>query len=167
MGIHRAFLNIGLVEGGIRATRGKEFSVSPELSDRLCRWERQENESQQRLLNKTPVYVKSEVGGGGYDGKVTKITRTPFSIIAILSARRAVVSRWVIQITVLTRSPDGRRDTSSIVSNMSFWACASSADVYMGYTRSGTRSVKTEGDWRRLEEIEGGAGTRGGGRRGR
>ena len=52
------------------------------------------------------------------------------------------MSRWVIQITVLTRSPDGRRDTSSIVSNISFWACASSADVYMGHTRSGTKFSK-------------------------
>ena len=76
-----------------------------------------------------------------------KVTRTPFSIMAILSARRAVVSRWVIQITVLTRSPDGRRDTSSIVSNISFWACASSADVYMGYTRSGSRFSKMEAGW--------------------
>ena len=48
----------------------------------------------------------------------------------------------MIQITVLTRSPDGRCDTSSIVSNILFWACASSADVYMGYTRSGTKFSK-------------------------
>ena len=76
--------------------------------------------------------------------KKKEVTLTPFSIMAILSARRAVVSRWVIQITVLTRSPDGSRDTSSIVSNISFWACASSADVYMGYTRSGTGFSKME-----------------------
>lgn len=90
--------------------------------------------------------------------------------MAILSARRAVVSRWVIQITVLTRSPDGRRDTSSIVSNISFWACASSADVYMGYTRSGTRFSKIKADrsqlgwgWGRNERKRGGEGDGSGG----
>lgn len=30
-----SFLNIGSVEGSVRAIRGKEFSVSSKLSDRL------------------------------------------------------------------------------------------------------------------------------------
>jgi len=37
-----SFLNIGLVEGSVRAVRSEEFSVSSELSDHLCRWERKE-----------------------------------------------------------------------------------------------------------------------------
>ena len=32
---HASFLNIGFVEGGVRAVRSKEFSVSSKLSDRL------------------------------------------------------------------------------------------------------------------------------------
>jgi len=59
-----SILNIGLVEGSVRAVRSKEFSVSSELSDHLCRWERKEK-SQYRGNEIGPrVYVKRvEVGG--------------------------------------------------------------------------------------------------------
>ena len=54
---------------------------------------------------------------------------TPFSIIAILSARRAVESRCVMNMTVFSFSPDDDRDIFSIVSKMLFCACASSEEV--------------------------------------
>jgi len=56
-------LNIGLVEGSVRAVSGKEFSVSSKLSDHLCegkRWEK----LVRRQLKKIPMYVKREEVGG-------------------------------------------------------------------------------------------------------
>jgi hypothetical protein len=47
---------------------------------------------------------------------------TPFSIIATLSARRAVESRWVINITVFNLSPVCARDILVMVSNIWDWA---------------------------------------------
>ncbi len=49
---------------------------------------------------------------------------TPCSIMAILSARRAVAKRCVMNMTVFFRSPLGR-DICSIVSKTCFCACAS------------------------------------------
>lgn len=57
IGSHRAFLNIRLVEGGIRATRGKEFSVSPKLSDRLDMWERQETGVSKKATQEDPGFM--------------------------------------------------------------------------------------------------------------
>ena len=45
-----SFLNIGLVEGSVRAIRSKEFSVSSELSDRLGRRERREKKVSIRVI---------------------------------------------------------------------------------------------------------------------
>lgn len=56
---------------------------------------------------------------------------TPFSIIAILSARRAVDSRCVINMVVFIRSPFSEREIWSIVSNILCCACASKDDVCM------------------------------------
>ena len=55
--------------------------------------------------------------------------RTPWCIIAILSARRAVASRCVMKTTVLARCPSAVRETASTVSNTRFCACASSDAV--------------------------------------
>lgn len=55
--------------------------------------------------------------------------RTPFCIIAILSARRAVDRRCVIKITLLILSPVGAHETRATVSKTRFCACASSDDV--------------------------------------
>lgn len=43
-------LNIGFVEGCVRAIRGKEFSVSSKLSDRL--WERERDEKNESVMRK-------------------------------------------------------------------------------------------------------------------
>ena len=55
---------------------------------------------------------------------------TPFSSMAILSARRAVDSRCVIKMTVFVRSPVGDVEICSTVSKILLCACASSEDVY-------------------------------------
>ena len=62
------------------------------------------------------------------------IQRTPCSIMAILSARRATESRCVMNSTVFTFGPPpsapGPRAMESMVWNILFWACASRAEVY-------------------------------------
>jgi hypothetical protein len=53
-----------------------------------------------------------------YSTTVSARKLTPFSIIATLSARRAVESRWVINITVLSLSPVGVLEILFIVSKI-------------------------------------------------
>lgn len=55
--------------------------------------------------------------------------RTPCSIMAILSARRAVERRWVMKMTVFVLSPLSERASRSTVSNTRFCACASNEAV--------------------------------------
>lgn len=58
--------------------------------------------------------------------------RTPLSIIAILSARRAVESRCVMNTTVFVLFPNGDADMRPMVSNILDWAWASRDDVWKG-----------------------------------
>jgi hypothetical protein len=60
--LRASFLNIGLVEGGVRAVRSEQFSVSSKLSD--CLHRRGERVSKKRRFNKTPDVCKKR----GRDG---------------------------------------------------------------------------------------------------
>ena len=62
---------------------------------------------------------------------MTGSLRTPFSIIATLSARRAVERRCVINMTVFRLLPDGGWEIFVIVSKIWFCACASREEVYV------------------------------------
>lgn len=79
-----------------------------ELGDRLC-------QTNVQRLRMRPHFLEREL--------------TPLSIIAILSARRAVESRCVMNTTVFVRFPSVSREICSTVSKKCFWACASSDDV--------------------------------------
>lgn len=71
----------------------------------------------------TPLLMSRRRKGVGH------YKRTPRSIIAILSARRAVESRWVTKMTVFVLLPDGDPEIRCMVSKILFCACASSDDV--------------------------------------
>ena len=71
-----SFLNIGFVEGSVRAIRSKEFSVSSELSDCLCEWERRGKGQYRGDLIRSRMYVK-RVEVGRSDEKVSEESHLP------------------------------------------------------------------------------------------
>ena len=68
--LRASFLNIGLVEGGVRAVRSKQFSVSSKLSDCLHRRGKELVKKGDPIRHR--MYVKRGGGTGRLDRRVRK-----------------------------------------------------------------------------------------------